>query len=182
MNDLNHNYYEKLFREHYEALCRFGLGMIGDPDQAEDIVQQAFIKLWNKRMEMDLSRSVKAYLYASVRNSCINHIRDNKKFRSRVLDIEIYGDENAPVIADGFQTLVAGELSNKIEAAFEKLPEKSKAVFMMSRLDRMKYREIAEKLGITEKTVEAHMSKALKILRIELKDYLILWFLLVYGL
>lgn len=181
MKDLDKSGFEQLFREFYAPLCRYGVGIIGDSDQSEDIVQQAFVKMWNKREEMDLSRSLKSYLYTSVRNACINYIRDHKKFRSQVLDIDIYGTDTVSSFMDGDEILQADELTEKIRIALSKLPEKSREVFVMSRMEQMKYREIAEKLGVTVKTVEAHMSKALKILREELKDYLVIWLLLNYG-
>jgi len=124
-----------------------------------------------------MTRSIKSYLYTSVRNACINHIRDNKKFRSSVLDVEIYGNDLSTAFEDGLEQLETEELAEKIQDALKQLPAKSLEVFKMSRMENMKYKEIAEHLGVTVKTVEAHMSKALRILREELKDYLILWIL-----
>lgn len=173
MTKLDKSGYEQLFRQHYAALCRYGLSIIGDADQSEDIVQQVFVKLWNKRSEMDMSRSLKSYLFTSVRNACINYIRDTKKFQSEILDIEIYANDVASGFTDGATNLLAGELEQRIRSAMNKLPEKSLEVFQMSRTENLKYKEIAEKLGVTVKTVEAHMSKALKMLREELKDYLV---------
>ena len=175
MTFLDGNTYEKLFSEHYASLCRYANAMLKDMDQSEDIVQQAFIKLWNKREQMDLSRSVKSYLYTSVRNLSINYIRDQKKFQSSVLDVEIYQSGQAMSLGLDPGNLMADELAEKIERALAGLPEKSLEVFKLSRFENLRYREIAEKLGVTVKTVEAHMSKALKLLREELKDYLLLF-------
>lgn len=171
---LNKASFEDLFKQHYAALCRYAVGIIGDADQSEDVVQQSFVKMWNKRAEMDLSRSLKSYLYTSVRNSCINYLRDKKKFKSELLDIDIYASGMESGSTDALENMQAGELKEKIQKALAALPEKSREVFVMSRIEQMKYREIAEKLGVTQKTVEAHMSRALKILREELSDYLFL--------
>jgi RNA polymerase sigma-70 factor (ECF subfamily) len=174
MAHLDKSSFEELFRQHYAALCRYAVGIIGDSEQSEDIVQHSFVKMWNKRADMDLSRSLKSYLYTSVRNACINYIRDQKKFRSEFLDIEIYASDAVSAFTDGLERVQAGELQEKIQKALAALPDKSREVFVMSRIEQMKYREIAEKLGVKQKTVEAHMSRALKILREELSDYLFL--------
>jgi len=175
MKRLGKTVFEELFRQHYASLCHYAVSIMSDPEQSEDIVQKAFIKLWDRRSEMDMERSIKSYLYTMVRNASINFLRDKKKFSSSFLDLELFIQNNASGIVDGLENLQAEELSNKIQNAIEKLPEKSLEVFNLSRFEHLKYKEIAEKLNVTVKTVEAHMSRALKILREELKDYLVLW-------
>jgi RNA polymerase sigma-70 factor (ECF subfamily) len=182
MKELDKGGYEQLFREYYPALCRYATGIIGDPDDSEDIVQQVFVRLWNRRKEMDMNRAVSSYLYTSVRNTCINYIRDNRKFQSQELDIDIHLSEALPDKSDGPVHLYAEELEERIRVALLKLPEKSLVVFQMSRLENKKYKQIAEKLGITVKTVEAHMSRALRILREELRDYLLFLILALPGI
>ena len=169
--------FEILFRQHYQALCHFAFGLVADMDQAEDLVQQVFIGVWEKRAQMDPARSLKSYLYTSVRNRAINHIRNTRKFSSQILDSDIYGpgDPGLPATVTG--DLIAMELTEKIGKVLAEMPQKSLEVFQLSRFEGMKYKEISEKLGVTVKTVEAHMSRALKILRDELKDYLLLFIL-----
>jgi len=105
-----------------------------------------------------------------VKNRCLNYLRDQKKFQSQVLDIE-GGDID---LGEEDLNLEAKELEARIEEALSQLPEKCRQVFEMSRYNGMKYKEIAEELDISPKTVEAHMSKAIKTLREGLQHYLLL--------
>lgn len=159
--------FEKLFKEHFQLLCIFAKQYVGDADTAQDICQKVFITLWEKRESINLKKSIKSYLFTSVKNRCLNHIRDHKKFRSKVLDL----DCGAFDLFTEEEHLEVEDLKEKIDKALEKLPEKCRKVFEMSRFQNMKYKEIAEELGIAQKTVEAHISKAMKILREDLKDY-----------
>ena len=162
--------FEALFTTHFESLCRFAYGFVNDGDSAQEIVQDVFINLWQKRESMDSEKSIKSYLFTSVRNRCLNFIRDHKKFRSEYLDVEL--ELEIPVEdVDRFSEL---ETEDRIARAMDKLPEKCRQVFELSRFEEMKYKEIAEHLGISVKTVEVQMSKALKILREELKDLMLL--------
>jgi RNA polymerase sigma-70 factor (ECF subfamily) len=163
--------FEQVFKMHFQHLFNFALQFIPDEDVAKDITQSVFIKLWEHRENVDVQKSVKSYLFTSVRNTCINHIRDNKKFNSRILDVELAEMDFSELI----DTVAYSELENKVNAVLVTLPEKSRQIFELSRFENKKYREIAEELGISEKTVEAHMSKVLKILKEELKDYLFLF-------
>ncbi|MBR9920327.1 MAG: RNA polymerase sigma-70 factor [Bacteroidetes bacterium] len=169
--------FEGLFRSHFDHLCRFATQYVSDTDTAQDLCQKVFIRLWEKREEMDPKQSIKSYLFTSVKNRCLNYLRDQKKYRSQVLDLDCgdiefgYEDEEAFAEAD---------LKDRIEKALSSLPEKCRLVFEMSRFQDLKYKEIATELDISQKTVEAHMSKALKSLRSELQDYLIL--VLMIGL
>jgi RNA polymerase sigma-70 factor, ECF subfamily len=160
--------FERLFKTHYAPLCHFANQYINDFDAAQDIAQKVFINLWETRDTIDPQKSVKSYLYTSVKNRCLNYIRDNKKYRSRVLDIEL-GDID---IAFEEPDSGAAELEAKIAEAMQALPEKCRLVFEMSRFQDKKYKDIADELGLSVKTVEAHMSKALKTLKDSLKDYI----------
>lgn len=160
--------FEQLFRAHFQRLCSFARQYVADRDTAQDICQKVFVRLWEKRAEMDPDRSIASYLFTSVKNRCLNHIRDHKKYRSRLLDVEC-GDFDIGVTEDHF---VLGELQDRIEEALNALPAKCREVFELSRYEQKKYREIADHLGISQKTVEAHMSRALRSLRENLGDYL----------
>jgi len=180
MGKFNTKEFENMFKAYFEPLVHYANGIIGDMDNSKDIVQQVFTRLWQKREKMDLSRSVKSYLYMSVRNGSINHLRDNKKYQSSVLDIEIYAIGNVALISEPNE-LYGKELTQKLKVILSMMPEKSRLVFEKSRFENKKYKEIAEELGVGTKTIEAHMSRALKILRTELKDYLIT-FIIVFLL
>jgi RNA polymerase sigma-19 factor, ECF subfamily len=166
--------FETLFKLHFKYLCHFAQQYVMDADSAQDICQKVFINLWEKRAEIDSTKSLKSYLFTSVKNRCLNHIRDQKKFRSKTLDLDC-ADFSIIEETDHF---AVEELQDKIEKALSALPEKCRLVFEMSRFQSMKYREIAEELEVSQKTVEAHMSKAIKHLREHLEDYLFVFILL----
>jgi RNA polymerase sigma-70 factor, ECF subfamily len=161
--------FEKLFRTHFKGLTWFAVRYVKDLETAKEIVQDAFINLWEKKDTIDLSKSVKSYLASSVYNKSLNHIRDNKKF-----DRDILGFENLFPDAPYEQTdrLITAELDKKIKEAIEELPEKCREIFVMSRFQNLKYQEIADKLQLSVKTVETQMSKALQHMRVRLADYL----------
>ncbi|MBS4012298.1 MAG: RNA polymerase sigma-70 factor [Bacteroidetes bacterium] len=169
--------FQVVFNEYYTSLCRFAVSFLGDNDSAEEIVQQVFVNLWEKRNTIDQDKSVKTYLFTSVKNRSLNYIRDNKKYRSYYLDFEL--EMEIPV--EGKDVVSESDLNNQINRALDKLPDKCREVFMLCRFEDMKYKEVAEKLGISQKTVEAQMSKALKILREELKDYFVLLLIWYWG-
>jgi RNA polymerase sigma-70 factor (ECF subfamily) len=173
---MDKTHFEHLFRTHFERLCSFARQYVADMDTAQDICQKVFIRLWEKREEMDTSRSITSYLFTSVKNRCLNHIRDHKKYRSHLLDVECGDLEIGLAISEDHFALQ--ELQQRIDKALATLPPKCRQVFEMSRYEQKKYKEIASELDISQKTVEAHMSKAIKLLRDDLGDYLTLLILL----
>ena len=167
--------FEELFKAHFASLCHFAKQYVQDEDTAQDICQKVFIHLWQKRQLIDPKQSIVSYLFTAVKNRCLNHIRDHKKYRSKVLDLEL-AEEEWSFQDDHF---VEEELKASIAEALASLPEKCRKVFEMSRYQEMTYKEIAEELDISPKTVEAHMNKAIKSLRIHLKDYLLAYLILL---
>jgi RNA polymerase sigma-70 factor (ECF subfamily) len=167
---------ESLFRDHYTGLCRFAAGYVKDNEMAKEIVQEAFVSLWEKRDSIDPSKQVKSYLSTSVRNRCLNYLRDNRKFSGRLLELENHPHEPAVHPPD---RLVEAEIRERIERAMETLPEKCREVFRLSRHRQMKYQQIADHLQISVKTVETQMSKALQHMRIHLAEYLPMTFFLI---
>jgi len=150
-------------------MVAFAKKYLKDIDLAKEIVHEAFLKLWEKRDEVDTSKSVKSYLYTSVYNRSLNYIRDNKKFdktegKTELLERAENWDSSNQMIAD--------EIQAKITQTLDDLPEKCRQIFMMSRYEELKYKEIAEKLNISIKTVETQMTKALKALRKNLAEYM----------
>ena len=161
--------FEVLFREYFSALCFFAKKYITDTDSCKEIVHSVFLKIWENRNDFDWEKPAKSYLFTSVYNRSMNFIRDNKKFDySEDLSNNTLV-ENAGSFSD---TMEIAELEGRIKTALRKLPEKCREVFELSRFGGKKYSEIAEHLNISVKTVETQMSKALKILKEELKDYL----------
>ena len=161
--------FEELFRSFFPSLVLFAQKYVPDQDTAKDIVHNVFINLWEKRQQVDTGSPLKSYLFTSVHNRCLNYIRDQKKFDK---DDTIFQRLDSTDFSDGVDRLEEQELEQRIFDALQALPEKCREIFNMNRFDGLKYAEIAEKLGISVKTVETQMSKALKILREKLIDYL----------
>lgn len=170
--------FEQLFKAHFAPLCNYAVQYVQDADSAKDIAQKVFINLWESRDSIDPQKSVQSYLYTSVRNRCLNYIRDHKKYRSQVLDLEI---DNIEIAFEEDDPQEYSDLEAKVAQALQALPEKCRQVFELSRFKEMKYKEIALELDISEKTVEAHMSRALKTLREVLKDYSWALWILFFG-
>ncbi|GAA4821536.1 RNA polymerase sigma-70 factor [Algivirga pacifica] len=159
---------EQLFQDYYEGLCQYAFSYMGDTENAEEIAQELFCQLWEKREQLQISTSIKAYLYGSVRNNCLHQLR-KLKVRSN------YQQEVLKVQTDTYfpqDILVELELSEKIQQCLNNLPEQRQKIFRMSRFEGKKYKEIAEELGLSIKTVEAQMGKALSTLRVDLAEYL----------
>ncbi len=172
--------YEELFRIYYSSLCYFAQKYIGDLDSCKDIVHSVFVNIWEKREEFDFDKPAKSYLFTSVYNRCMNAIRDRKKFVDSNVSDMIHDAEEAAFDPDHLET---AELESKIWQGIQSLPEKCREVFMLNRFEEKKYTEIADQLSISVKTVEAQMSKALKVLRDYLADYIhLLLFLLLKNL
>ncbi|HEB62680.1 MAG TPA: RNA polymerase sigma-70 factor [Bacteroidetes bacterium] len=167
--------FEQLFKTQFIKLCNYAVQFVYDMDTAKDITQKVFINLWEKRENINPQKSIQSYLFTSVRNRCFNYIRDNKKYHSEVLDFETVDIDHITDI----DNISLKELEDKIDGILSTLPEKCRIAFEMSRFKGMKYKDIAEELGVSVKTVEAHISKALKSLREQLKGYELLLFILM---
>jgi RNA polymerase sigma-70 factor (ECF subfamily) len=166
--------FEQLFKTYYSHLCLFATKILADNNSAEEIVQDFFVKLWEKRKEIFIDSSLKNYLFRSVKNLCLNHIKHNHikiQHAKRVISEAETNQYN-----DNFIEI---NLIQEIEESIESLPEKRREIFRLSREEGLKYREIAEKLNISIKTVEAQMGLAIKSLREKLKKYNTFLFLFV---
>ena len=157
--------FSRLFDAYYSALCLFANKYLQDMDLARSLVQQVFIDLWTKRERITVSTSVKSYLYTTVKNRCIDVLRKTKA--TTEISESVENLNQTP-----FRDLVEeAELNDRINASINQLPEKCREIFLLCRFEGMKYSEIAEKLGISVKTVEMQMGIALKKLRDSLSDY-----------
>lgn len=170
----NKNSFKKLFNSYYQPLCHLGRHYLGDEDEAKTVVQEAFVKLWEVRHELESGSNIQNYLFTLVKNNCLNILKRRQillKHHEKIREKELrYQYESLNRISDDY--LEFKELKEKIDAAVNNLPEHLRVVFELSRFKDMKNREIALELEISQKTVEARITKALKILREELKDYL----------
>ena len=162
--------FELLFRKYYVRLCAFANKFLNDPEDAKEIVQDVFAKIWEGRDEIDPEDSLKSYIFKIAQNLSINKLRRNK-VESRYIEIyKLVYVENHEFSAQ--ESLLAKELQENINHSIGNLPSECRKVFELSRIEGLKYKEIADTLNISVKTVEAQMSKALKVLRVELGEYL----------
>ena len=159
---------ESLFRTHYDGLSRYAFTIIKNQAEAEDVVQGLFVKLWEKRKDLDVIKDTKAYLYRSTHNESLNAIKKLK----RIAGDEEIKDSSLADLNDANSILIGEELQVRIESAMNQLPDKCQEVFRLSRMEQLSYKEIAQQLEISQKTVENHMGKALRMMREGLKDYL----------
>lgn len=164
--------FELLFRKYYVRLCCFANKFLNDPEEAREIVQDVFLKLWEARDDIKPEDSLNSYIFSVTRNKCINKLR-RRNIESKYTEIlQLVYAENREI--SPHDSLLANELGNEFSVAIEKLPARCREIFDLSRIEGLRYNEIAIMLHISVKTVEAQMSKALKILRFELKDYLLI--------
>ena len=169
--------FELLFRKYYVRLCGFANKFLNDPEEAREIVQEVFMKIWEGREDIDPEDSLQSYLFKIAQNNSLNRLR-KLKVESRYVEILklVYIDNSD---FSSYESIFTRELSDNIARAISTIPPKCKRVFELSRMEGLKYSEIARLLNISVKTVEAQMSKALNILRLELKDYLEILILVV---
>lgn len=163
----NERAFQVLFRKYYPAMCHFARQFLNDHELAEETVQDMFVKIWEKRESLNIETSVKHYLFRSVRNQCLNQIQ-HEKIKKQYARMVL---ESAHQEINPDQYFLEVGLVDRIEKSIDSLPPKRKEIFRMSREQGLKYKEIAETLNISVKTVEAQMGLALKHLRDELKDF-----------
>ncbi len=172
----NQKEFETLFRSYYEELCSYAFYFLKEKEASEEVVQELFFTLWKKRLEISFEGNPKSYLYRATRNACLNQIKHLAVKQSYKEHNDMLRKQEEQSATD---TLEFTELEDRIAAAIEELPTERRRIFVMSRYENLKYREIADALAISVKTVESQMSKALKHLKEKLQDYLPLVFLLL---
>lgn len=160
--------FSELYSRHVRLLVHTAIRKTGVKTTAEDLVQEVFFKFWMGRHKFDIQKNAQAYLQGMLKNNIVNHYYQEQKKQLFSID-----DVESPVDDETREHLDYNLLSELYEQSLLKLPEKCRQVFTLSRKG-YSLKEIAVSLEISEKTVEAHISKALKILRIEMKDYIAL--------
>lgn len=167
--------YETVFRQYYKPLMAYAFRFLSDMAIAENVVQDVYLRLWQKRHEIIITTSLQNYLFRSVKNHCLNFL-DHEKIKSSYCKSVIDRESDRTDYNEFFPEI---GLLHRIEVAIATLPDKRQEIFRLAREEGLKYREIAERLGLSVKTVEAQMTLALKYLRDTLKDYrnLMLFFL-----
>lgn len=171
--------FEVFFKAYYKPLTFFAFKLIEDTLEAEDIVKEAYVKLWEKHSDFGHPGSIKSFLYTTTRNACMNHIKHIKireVHRKNVL--EGNKSEYDDIITD---QMVHAELIHSILKEVDKLPERRRMVFNMFYREGMKLEEISNKLGISVFTVKEHKAKALAQLRLRFSDRQLLLVLFLLG-
>jgi RNA polymerase sigma-70 factor (ECF subfamily) len=158
--------FERVFREYYSPLTLYAQTFLQDKDAAEEVVQELFYQLWSNRKQIEIKTSLKSYLYQAVRNRSLKVIRHNS-VKQKHADL-VMGHTSELVHENEIE---ARELQQIITSILAKLPEKCSLIFRMNRFEGLRYREIAEELSVSVKTVEANMSRALSLLRNEIYNY-----------
>jgi RNA polymerase sigma-70 factor, ECF subfamily len=169
LGERNEKAFEQVFKMHFKNLHAYAFTILKDEAVAEEMVQNVFYKIWEKTEQLNISGSITAYLYRAVHNESLNylkHLKVRSVYQSRVA-WQMKGQSD-----HASKRILLKELEVKLHAALNDLPEQCRLIFQLSRFEELRYREIAEKLGLSVKTVENQMGKALKLLRIKLVDFL----------
>jgi len=159
---------QAIFDQQYESVCKTIFRFVQDPGLTEDLAQEVFIRFWEKRESINISSSLSAYLRRMAVNEALAYMRKKSRYQADELPIHLPGQQAAA--AD--QALEVQELSQSITIAIDGLPPRCRTIFQLSRFEELSYREIGEELGISIKTVENQMGKALRVLRGKLGGYL----------
>ncbi len=168
--------FEQIYKEYYARLFHYLKGYLKEPEEIKDVIQDTFISLWSNRQALTDDTRIYAWLFTVVRNQCLNYIR-NKEGRLRLQSaLELHESERLRWQAHMVQSFIPesitlSELSQMVDEAVREMPEACGKVFVLSRQEGLSYKEIGEQLNISPKTVENHISKALKILRNKFNDY-----------
>ena len=169
--------FEMLFRTYYKSLCLFAFRILKDDEVAEEIVQDIYYYLWEKRENLELTTSVKSYLFKSVYNNSLKYLRHQKIVKN--YESRVSKDDQMFDIQENHAEI--GEITHIIKLTLEQVPVRTREIFELNRNEGLKYQEISDKLEISIKTVEAHMTSILKLFRENLKDYMVLILLFLIG-
>lgn len=158
--------FEEVFRQLAAPLQVFAAGFVGSAAVAEELVQEIFLALWCQRESLEIRASILTYLYVAARNRAITHLKHEHVVAAWEAASPAVAEERAATVEDD---LVEAELSLRVQEAIDRLPERTRQVFTLSRHQNMTYDQIAQALGVSVKTVETQMGRALRILRMHLR-------------
>ena len=148
------------FKKYYPMLCKIANGYIADRDDCEDIVQALFISVWDKQKDCLPEEEMLAYMKVAIRNNCLTFLNTNKTYEKIS-----HNDSTLTLVAEDSESVATTDYKQLLEKVLQEMPPKCREVFTMTKLQKMKYKEIAAHLNISEKTVENHIGKAIKIIR-----------------
>ncbi len=158
--------YELLFKKYYKVLCLQAVILLKDTTQAEDLVQELFVQLWDKKSYRRIDQSLKSYLYSAVRNKCFNKLRKEKLEKQKKEEYKNYQlRKRMPVWIE------QKELSAQIKRVLQEFPPQRLRVFTLIYLENKRYRDAAEEMGISINSVKTHLRLALKVLREKLESF-----------
>jgi RNA polymerase sigma-70 factor, ECF subfamily len=169
--------FEQVFKTHFKNLHAYACSILKDEIAAEEMVQNVFCKIWERADTLSIGGSLAAYLYRAVNNESLNHLKHQKVKAAHALHVAYVGGEQRETPS---KMLQAKELESRLHRALNDLPEQCRTIFQLSRFEELRYREIADRMGLSVKTVENQMGKALRILREKLADLLplVIWVML----
>lgn len=157
--------YQALFQEFHNVLSNYSNTIVHNYTDAEDVVQDVFIQLWNKRNDIKIETKIKYYLFTAVRNRSIEVLR-KRKMHHKYVEAEKNVKESVTFLGDKVEDMV---LKEKLHRSIRQLPPKCQEIFVMNKLNGLTYKEIAENLNLSSKTVENQIARALKLLRLKFK-------------
>jgi RNA polymerase sigma-70 factor, ECF subfamily len=160
--------FQLLFENYYSKLCDFVIGFVRSSDVAEDIVQDLFLKVWERRYGWYPNGSIRSYLFKCARNAAIDYLRNQKLKRTYMCEISIDIADNSSPRPDN--QLEIKDINNRLQQLVNEMSERQRTIFVLNRIYKLTYREIADIHGISIKTVETHMARALKIIREKLLE------------
>ena len=161
--------FEQLFKTHFRGLHAYAITLLKDEIAGEEIVQNVFFKFWERRSQLVIETSPKAYLYKAVYHDCLNYIKHQKVKSAHAMHVVRQSNDR---VENASGKVLQGELKEKIHQAMNELPEQCRTIFQMSRFEGLKYQEIADEMGLSVKTIENQMGKALKLMRQKLVEFL----------
>ncbi|AXY77860.1 RNA polymerase sigma-70 factor [Paraflavitalea soli] len=171
--------FEDVFKSHFKNLHAYACTIVKDDIMAEEMVQNVFYKIWERKAHLTIQTSLTAYLYRAVYHESLNYIKHLKvksAYQSFATARMNQNTDNAE------KKVLLGELEGRLRTALQELPEQCRTIFQMSRFEELKYQEIADRLGLSIKTVENQMGKALKLMRLKLIEFLPLLILSLLNL
>lgn len=169
--------FESVYHQNYHRLYRYALGFIHNPEIVEEMVQNSFVSLWQNRESLSDNTILIAWLFTVIKNQCLNFIRNESKRQKHEIKTEYPFQNIQSLQYYSIQSFIPDELVNSelqeiINEAIDTLPEKCRKVFILSRFEDLSHRDIGQMLNISDKTIENHITKAIRLLHVKLDPYL----------
>jgi len=179
--------FDSFFTKYYPRFVRFANSYVRNTDVAEDFTTEAFMAYWDNRDKLDADSNIEAYILTIIKNKCLNHLKQTERRNMIITDIGDYAQWELNLRISTLEAcdpdeVFSEEIQRIVNETLAKLPKRTLDIFVLSRYKEKSHKEIAEIFGITPKGVEFHISKALSILRLNLKDYLPAWMALFFIL